>query len=72
MSPVRGFMKNWYAILGLAMGGGSWYLTRLARGPTVVWTRNNPEPWNSIQPDQSTKFINVNHKLEKSWNRDKL
>ncbi|THH12354.1 hypothetical protein EW145_g77 [Phellinidium pouzarii] len=74
MSPTRGFMKHWfaieaiplYAIIGFAMGGGAWYLTRLARGPNVVWTNNNREPWNTIKPDQSTKLINVNDKLEKS------
>ncbi|KAI5124758.1 hypothetical protein M0805_005392 [Coniferiporia weirii] len=66
MSPARGFMKHWYTIIGVAMGGGAWYLSRLARGPTVVWTKNNPEPWNTIKPDQSTKMINVNDKLEKS------
>lgn len=31
----------------------------------VVWSKNNQEPWNTIQANQSTKLINVNEKLEK-------
>ncbi|KAJ8523443.1 hypothetical protein ONZ45_g82 [Pleurotus djamor] len=81
MSPLRrGFMKNWYAvealpiyaIIGAVLAGGSWYLTRLATGPTVVWTKTNPTPWNTIQPDQGTKILEVNQKFEKGWSRDKL
>ncbi|OBZ71771.1 hypothetical protein A0H81_08209 [Grifola frondosa] len=43
MSQMRkSFMKNWfavealpiYAVVGIVVAGGSWYLTRLARGPT--------------------------------------
>ncbi|PAV21139.1 nadh dehydrogenase [Pyrrhoderma noxium] len=80
MAPRSPFMKHWfaieaipiYALIGVAVGGASWYLSRLARGPTIVWSKNNQEPWNSIKPDESTKFMNVNPKLEKSWSRDKL
>ncbi|KAH7888078.1 hypothetical protein F5I97DRAFT_948924 [Phlebopus sp. FC_14] len=74
------FMKNWfaieaipiYAVIGLAVGGASWYLTRLARGPTVVWTKSNPTPWNDVQPDENTKMMDVNKRFAKSWTRDKL
>ncbi|EIN10334.1 hypothetical protein PUNSTDRAFT_99774 [Punctularia strigosozonata HHB-11173 SS5] len=77
--PQKSFMKHWfaieaipiYAIIGGVIVGGSWYLTRLARGPTVVWTKDNPTPWNKIQPDEGTKLISVNQKFEKSWSRDK-
>ncbi|KAL0949815.1 hypothetical protein HGRIS_009850 [Hohenbuehelia grisea] len=80
-SPLRrGFMKNWYAveavpiyaIIGAVVAGGSWYLWRLSQGPNVVWTKNNPTPWNTVQPDQNTKLMAVNQKFEKSWSRDKL
>ncbi|KAK0231221.1 hypothetical protein IW262DRAFT_1454124 [Armillaria fumosa] len=98
MSSFRkNFTKNWlaieaipiYVIIGSVVVGASWYLTRLARGPTgehrlavatvlvfiafqVQWTSANPTPWNSIQPDQGTKLVEVNHKFEKRWTRDKL
>ncbi|OJA07688.1 hypothetical protein AZE42_01880 [Rhizopogon vesiculosus] len=76
----RTFMRNWfaieaipiYAVIGLAVGGAGWYLARLARGPTVVWTKNNPTPWNDIKPDENIKMMDVNSKFAKSWSRDKL
>ncbi|CAL1702058.1 unnamed protein product [Somion occarium] len=76
----RTFMRNWFAIealpiwaiVGVVLGGGTWYLTRLARGPTIVWTRDNPTPWNDIKPDEGTKLITVNQHFEKGWERKKL
>jgi len=73
-------MKHWfaieaipiYAVIGLAVGGASWYLVRLAQGPNVVWTKNNPTPWNTVKPDENTKLMAVNQKFERSWSRDKL
>ncbi|KAF9224340.1 hypothetical protein BS17DRAFT_779654 [Gyrodon lividus] len=73
-------MRNWYAIeaiplyavIGLAVGGATWYLARLARGPTVVWTKNNPTPWNDVKPDENTKLMDPSGKLSKSWSRDRL
>ncbi|EGG05666.1 uncharacterized protein MELLADRAFT_56354, partial [Melampsora larici-populina 98AG31] len=68
MSFAR-FMKNWYdpavipiyVVMGTAVGGASWYLARLARGPDIVWDRhNNPQPWNNVQQGQNTKLMNVN------------
>lgn len=32
---------------------------------SVIWTKENPTPWNTIQPDQNTKLLQVNPKLEK-------
>ncbi|KAI1793005.1 hypothetical protein LXA43DRAFT_1004231 [Ganoderma leucocontextum] len=74
------FMKNWfaveatpiYAIVGVVVVGAGWYLTRLARGPSVVWTKDNPTPWNTVKPDENTKLLSVNQHLEKSWERKKL
>jgi len=73
-------MKHWfaieaipiYAVIGLAVGGASWYLVRLAQGPSVVWTKNNPTPWNTVKPEENTKLMAVNQKFERSWSRDKL
>ncbi|KAI5982284.1 hypothetical protein EDC04DRAFT_2844394 [Pisolithus marmoratus] len=74
------FMRHWfaieaiplYAVMGLAVGGATWYLTRLARGPTVVWTKSNPTPWNDVKPDENVKMMDVNNRFPKSWSRDKL
>lgn len=33
----------------------------------VVWTKNNPTPWNTIAPDQGTKLMEVNQKFEKRF-----
>ncbi|KAH0839603.1 Aldo/keto reductase family-domain-containing protein [Lanmaoa asiatica] len=54
-----------YAVIGLAVGGASWYLTRLARGPSVVWTRGNPTPWNDVKPDENTKMLDPSGKFSK-------
>ncbi|KAI0052567.1 hypothetical protein FA95DRAFT_1601613 [Auriscalpium vulgare] len=81
MSPVRKtFLRHWfaieaipiYAVVGVVVAGGSWYLTRLARGPNVVWTKSNPTPWNNVGQDENVKLVAVNQKFEKSWSRDKL
>ncbi|KAL5530277.1 hypothetical protein ACEPAF_6534 [Sanghuangporus sanghuang] len=74
MPPApRSFLKHWfaveaiplYAILGIALTGATWFSIRQARSPSVIWTKSNPEPWNTVKPDESTKIINVNHKLDK-------
>jgi len=73
-------MKNWFAIeaipiyvvVGIAVSGAGWYMTRLARGPDVVWTKTNPQPWNTVKPEENTKLMSVNQKFDKSWSRDKL
>ncbi|KAL5508108.1 hypothetical protein ACEPAH_5726 [Sanghuangporus vaninii] len=76
MPPApRSFLKHWfaveavplYAIIGFALTGAAWFSFRQARSPSVIWTKSNPEPWNTVKPDESTKMINVNHKLDKSY-----
>ncbi|TFK74436.1 hypothetical protein BDN72DRAFT_53563 [Pluteus cervinus] len=76
----RNLMKNWYAveaipiyvIIGGVMVGATWYVGRLALGPSVVWTKTNPTPWNTVKPDENTKLGAVNQKFGGSWSRDKL
>ncbi|KAI0698868.1 hypothetical protein BC835DRAFT_1333002 [Cytidiella melzeri] len=76
----RGFMKNWfaveatpiYAVVGAVVVGAGWYLVRLARGPAVVWTKDNPTPWNDIKPNEGTKLLTVNQTFDKGWERKKL
>ncbi|KAF9052230.1 hypothetical protein BDZ89DRAFT_1056578 [Hymenopellis radicata] len=51
---------------------GTYATWHAARSPTVVWTKANPTPWNNIQPDEGTKLIEVNHKFDKKWVRDRF
>ncbi|KAJ3503398.1 hypothetical protein NLJ89_g8452 [Agrocybe chaxingu] len=68
------FLKNWFAveaipiyvIIGGVLTGATWYMSRLAFGPNIVWTKSNPTPWNSIKPDEGTKLVQVNQKFDKS------
>ncbi|TFL00656.1 hypothetical protein BDV98DRAFT_593977 [Pterulicium gracile] len=79
-NKFRNGFKHWFAveatpiyiIMAGVVGGAGWYLVRLAKGPTVVWTKNNPTPWNDIKQDEATKIINMNTNLNKSWSRDKF
>lgn len=49
------------------------YVTRLARGPDVVWDRkNNPQPWQHVEPGTNTKLMSVNQKFDKQYKRDRL
>ncbi|GAA5888773.1 hypothetical protein JCM6882_002846 [Rhodosporidiobolus microsporus] len=59
-----------FAVVGAACFGAGWYLTRLARGPDVIWDRhNNPEPWNGTQ----TKMMsNTPSFFTKQYSRDRL
>ncbi|KAI0035644.1 hypothetical protein K488DRAFT_82833 [Vararia minispora EC-137] len=80
MSFRRNFTKHWFAIeaiplyvvLGGTCVGATWYLWRLAMGPHVVWTKNNPQPWNTIKKDESVKMMNVNEDLTNRWGRGKF
>ena len=56
-----------YVTVGAACGLAGYYLTRLARGPEVVWDRtNNPYPWQNIDQDTQVKFMTVNQKFAKT------
>uniref|UniRef100_A0A8P4G2J6 NDUFA4 mitochondrial complex associated like 2b n=1 Tax=Dicentrarchus labrax TaxID=13489 RepID=A0A8P4G2J6_DICLA len=51
-----------FLFLTLGMTGATFYLIRLARGPHVtLWDKkNNPEPWNNLDPTYQYKFVAVN------------
>ncbi|KAF8227971.1 hypothetical protein L208DRAFT_1293919 [Tricholoma matsutake] len=84
MAPPRparsSLMKHWFAveaipiyvIIGGVVAGAAWYTYRLSMGSSVVWTKNNPTPWNTVKPDENTKMMSVNQKFERSWSRDRL
>ncbi|KAJ3089890.1 hypothetical protein HK102_005240 [Quaeritorhiza haematococci] len=61
-----------YAICAGGLGWSMYYLARLARGPEVVWSRNNPEPWKSIKPNETVKMMNPNGRFAGSWKRDAI
>ncbi|KAL7753256.1 hypothetical protein RI367_001031 [Sorochytrium milnesiophthora] len=58
------------AVIGVAVGGAGWYITRLARHQEVVWTRDNPHPWLKIEKDMNTKMMNVNENLKSNFKRE--
>ncbi|WFD38555.1 uncharacterized protein MJAP1_001512 [Malassezia japonica] len=61
------------AITGFAVGGAAWYITRLARAPEVIWDKkNNPTPWNNIEPGTGYKMLNINGQFDKHYKRDRL
>ncbi|KAF8314705.1 hypothetical protein DL93DRAFT_2167124 [Clavulina sp. PMI_390] len=75
------FFQTWYAVeaipiyavVGIAVGGAGWYLTRLARGPDVIWDRRgNPTPWNDVAPAMNTKMMDASGTLTESWSRKRL
>ncbi|KAI8148942.1 NADH-ubiquinone reductase complex 1 MLRQ subunit-domain-containing protein [Fennellomyces sp. T-0311] len=81
MSAASKFMKNWYRTeiipiyitVGGACGLAGWYLTRLARGPDVVWDRHrNPFPWQNIDQGTQVKLMTVNQQFDKKYSRDRL
>ncbi|XP_074051487.1 cytochrome c oxidase subunit NDUFA4 [Macrotis lagotis] len=51
-----------FVFLGTGATGASLYVLRLALfNPDVSWDRkNNPEPWNKLNPTDQYKFYSVN------------
>ena len=33
----------------------------------VVWTKENPTPWNDIKPNEGTKMLTVNQHFDKRY-----
>ncbi|XP_033939636.1 cytochrome c oxidase subunit NDUFA4-like isoform X1 [Pseudochaenichthys georgianus] len=50
--------------LGMGLTGATFYLIRLARGPHVtLWDKkNNPEPWNNLDPTYQYKVASPPHR----------
>lgn len=34
---------------------------------SVIWTKSNPTPWNTIKPDEGTKLMSINQKFDKRY-----
>jgi len=60
-----------YVVIGGALTGAGWYLHRLSRGTEVIWSRKNPEPWQTVKPNENTKLLAGQHKYDGRWTRDK-
>ncbi|KAG1930175.1 cytochrome c oxidase subunit NDUFA4 [Pimephales promelas] len=55
-----------FIFLLAGVSGASLYLIRLARGPHVSWDRrNNPEPWNKLDPTYQYKLVAINTDYER-------
>lgn len=73
-------MKHWFApeaipivILVTGMVSFASYFTyRSAMGPTIQWSKKNPEPWNSIRQDEGVKMMQIHQKFDKSWSRNQI
>jgi len=61
-----------YVIMTGAIGGAGWYMYRLSTRPDVVWTRKNPEPFQTVKPNETTKMMAGAHKFDGKWTRDRL
>ncbi|WFD25920.1 hypothetical protein MNAN1_000890 [Malassezia nana] len=60
-------------LTGLALGVASWQILRCARSPDVIWDKkNNPTPWNNIEPGTQYKLMNFGGKFDKTYKRDRL
>ncbi|WWD17429.1 hypothetical protein CI109_101870 [Kwoniella shandongensis] len=72
MPMNKAAMKRWFpvealpifGIVGIAVGGATYYLYRLSQGSEVVWDRKSDwRPWDKIKHDQNQKLITVNHEF---------
>ncbi|KAI8610660.1 hypothetical protein BC830DRAFT_723617 [Chytriomyces sp. MP71] len=51
--------------MGTALGGATWYLSRLMRSPDVVWNRkSNPYPHLNILQGHTVKLLDPNGRFE--------
>ncbi|KIM25176.1 hypothetical protein M408DRAFT_74719 [Serendipita vermifera MAFF 305830] len=56
-----------YVIMTGALGGASWYIYRLSTRPDIVWTRKNPEPFQTVKPNETTKMMSGTHRFDGKW-----
>ena len=40
-------------------------LFSLLRTICAIWTKNNPQPWNTVKPNENVKLMSVNQKFDK-------
>ncbi|XP_066522814.1 cytochrome c oxidase subunit NDUFA4 [Hoplias malabaricus] len=60
-----GLIPQFFFIM-LGLSGASLYLLRLSQGPHVSWDRkNNPEPWNKLNPTYQYKLVAVTTDYQK-------
>ncbi|KAJ7047729.1 hypothetical protein C8F04DRAFT_1247349 [Mycena alexandri] len=67
---LKSAIKHWYApeVIPIVL----LYVDPLPRAlpipvSLVQWSRKNSEPWNSIQPGQGVKMVQVNHKFNRRF-----
>ncbi|KAF7301606.1 hypothetical protein MIND_00726100 [Mycena indigotica] len=73
-------MKPWMAVEALPIVAlvtgmvsfASYFTYRSAMGPSIQWSKTNPEPWNRIKPNEGVKMVEINHKFPQIWHRDQL
>ncbi|KAJ7477106.1 hypothetical protein B0H11DRAFT_1290902 [Mycena galericulata] len=73
-------MKHWFAVEAIPIvvlvtgmvSFASYFTYRSAMGPSIQWSKKNPEPWNSIRPNEGVKMVQINQKFDKTWRREHL
>ncbi|KAI9104784.1 hypothetical protein DFS34DRAFT_604479 [Phlyctochytrium arcticum] len=57
------------AVMGVATVGVGWTCYKRSFGPDVIWARaKNPQPWNTVGENETTKFYDPSGKFA-SWGR---
>ncbi|EIW70786.1 hypothetical protein M231_02558 [Tremella mesenterica] len=78
MASARAFLRKWVpvevypiiAVVGVAVGGATFYLARLSQHSEVVWDRSGDwRPWDKVKQDQNVKFLSYNKDF---WEKRKL
>ncbi|KAI8894284.1 hypothetical protein BC833DRAFT_605487 [Globomyces pollinis-pini] len=64
--PIFGFVA-------FACAAGGYYCAHMIQNPDNVFDKkNNPTPWESVRPNQTTKLYNPTGAFEENWKRDRL
>ncbi|TPX72718.1 hypothetical protein SpCBS45565_g00386 [Spizellomyces sp. 'palustris'] len=58
-----------FGIMAFAVAGAGYFVVHKTSGPDCVWARkSNPQPWNTVQANQTTKIYDPSGKFDK-WSR---
>ena len=62
-----------FFFVGLGVGGASYFCAHTIMNPENVFDKkNNPTPYQSVKPNQTTKFYNPTGHFSEKWTRNAL